>query len=328
MQISITEKQKDDQTNEFPPELPLLPNNFLNSAKGKLSDMTREELEEFCILKIVESIVDRSNLSEIKNKLKTVAQGVDEYRKKVTMLTKQNRDLQVVLKSIQEEQKKSPPGTSIVPLKITRSVGMQVFMEKTSARRKNFGQQLQNPNNTRQGTKSLPGTNSRPQKPPASTQTIPVPRLVPASPAMKSPSTIPLVNQIAPSKPAAAMPNGIKPPSPSQKVAEKRQFNRTMSVTVDLTDDEPPTKVNNRTSPAPPVRVVPSQNLMANPRQPFPTAVSSPRKVYIPISGPQNQAMRPAQTIMLKPVPTPGKSYFAVEHINCHLITIDSLILV
>ncbi|KAJ8715924.1 hypothetical protein PYW08_013209 [Mythimna loreyi] len=304
LQININEKQEDVKPENLASELPLLPGNFLKSAKKNLSDMTREELEEFCILKIVESIVDRSNLSEIKNKLKTVAQGVDEYRKKVMMLTKQNRDLQVVLKSIQEEQKKSLPGTPITPLKITRSVGMQVFMEKSGARRKNLAQ-LQNPANTRQGAKNLPGPNLRPQKPLASTQSIPVPRLVPASPAMKSPSTIPLVNQVTPSKPGTPVPNGVKNPTP-QKAGDKRQHNRIMSVTVDLTDDEPPTKMNNRTSPAPPVRVVPSQNLMANPRQPFPAAVSSPRKVYIPISGPQNQNVRPGQTIMLKTVPTPG----------------------
>lgn len=270
--------------------------------------MTREDLEEFCILKIVESIVDRSNLSEIKNKLKTVAQGIDEYRKKTMTLTKQNRDLQVVLKSIQEEQKKNL-GVPIAPLKITRSVGMQVYMEKTGPRRKNLGQ-LQNTPITR--TKSSQNTNLRPQKPPAtSTQPIPVPRLVPASP-MKTPSTIPMVNQIVPAKTVPPMSNGIKNPSPPQKLAEKRQRNRTLSVTVDLTDDEPPAKVNNRTSPAPPVRLVPSQSLMANPRQSFPQAVSSPRKVYIPISAPQNQNVRAGQTIMLKTVPTPGKSSIVI----------------
>lgn len=308
LDIKVSEKEEAKQTEYLSKELPLLPDNFLKSAKKNLADMTREDLEEFCILKIVESIVDRSNLSEIKNKMKSVAQGIDEYRKKANLLTKQNRDLQVVLKSIQEEQKKITPGMHITPLKITRSVGMQVFMEKTGARRKNLAQ-LQNSTQSRQSPKSLPSTNLRPQKAPAASQAIPVPRLVPATPTMKTPSTIPLVNQINPVKNSTPVTNGIKNPTPPTKGAEKRQFNRAFSMTVDLTDDEPPTnKVNNRTSPAPPVRVVPSQTLMANPRQAFPAAVSSPRKVYIPISGPQNQNIRPGQTIMLKTVPTPGKS--------------------
>nr|XP_021189322.2 activating transcription factor 7-interacting protein 2 [Helicoverpa armigera]XP_021189323.2 activating transcription factor 7-interacting protein 2 [Helicoverpa armigera]XP_021189325.2 activating transcription factor 7-interacting protein 2 [Helicoverpa armigera] len=309
--IKINEKQEDSEP-KLESDAPLIPENFFKTAKKNLSDMTRDELEEFCILKIVESIVDRSNLSEIKNRLKTVAQGIEEYRKKAMMLSKQNRDLQVVLKSIQEEQKKVSPETPITPLKITRSVGMQVYMEKSGARRKNVTQ-LQNPNNNsasnRQNAKTPggPATSGRAPKTPAATQAIPVPRLVPASnnPAMKSPSTIPMVNQTTPTKAATAIPNGVKSPMPAQKVAEKRQHNRILSVTVDLTDDEPPTKVNNRTSPAPPVRVVPSQNLMASPRQPF-ASNSSLRKVYIPISGPQTQGLRPGQTIMVKTVPATG----------------------
>ncbi|CAH1638540.1 unnamed protein product [Spodoptera littoralis] len=313
---NISEKQQEEKLQTIEPALPLIPDNFLKSAKKNIADMTREDLEEFCILKIVESIVDRSSLSDIKQKLKSVAQGVEEYRKKVSMLTKQNLDLQVVLKSIQEEQKKVKPDTPITPLKITRSVGMQVFMEKTAQRRKNITQtqQTQNPNNTtqvmsRQGKVVTPAnTNSpRPQKPQPNNQNIPVPRLVPAnSPAIKSPSSIPLVSQTTPGKTSSPMPNGVKNPSPL-KAGEKRQHSRVTSVTVDLTDDEPPAKVNNRTSPAPPVRVVPSQNLMAAPRQSIPVGVNnSPRKVYIPISGQQNQNIRPGQTIMLKAVGSPG----------------------
>lgn len=316
-EIDISEKQEIEKIQEIEPELPLIPDNFLKSAKKNIADMTREDLEEFCILKIVESIVDRSSLSDIKQKLKTVAQGVEEYRKKVTMLTKQNLDLQVVLKSIQEEQKKVKPDAPITPLKITRSVGMQVYMEKTTPRRKAITQpqQSQSPSNptqvaSRQSGKVMTANTSspRPQKPLPSNQNIPVPRLVPAnSPAIKSPSSIPLVvNQTTPGKTGTPMPNGVKNPSPL-KPGEKRQHSRVMSVTVDLTDDEPPAKVNNRTSPAPPVRVVPSQNLMPASRQSYPVGVNnSPRKVYIPISGQQNQNIRPGQTIMLKAVGSPG----------------------
>ncbi|KAH9638567.1 hypothetical protein HF086_000968 [Spodoptera exigua] len=106
IEIDISEKQQEEKNLKIEPVLPLIPDNFLTSAKKNIADMTREDLEEFCILKIVESIVDRSSLSDIKLKLKSVAQGVEEYRKKITMLTKQNLDLQVVLKSIQEGTEK------------------------------------------------------------------------------------------------------------------------------------------------------------------------------------------------------------------------------
>ncbi|XP_061728216.1 GATA zinc finger domain-containing protein 14-like [Cydia pomonella] len=291
----ISEKTEENML-EAEIKKPLVPENFLKTCKKNLVDMTRDELEEFCILKIVESILDRSNLSEIKNKLKTLTQNLEEYKKKAMMLQKQNRDLQVVFKSVQEDVKKASDAP-IVPLKITRSVGMQVLMsDKTDKRRRpGIGMPNNFVNNNNKQVRNPVAQGPRPQKPP--TQPIPVPRLVPASPAKNSPQ-----QQVNPNKVTSPLPNGVKSVSPVQK-GEKRTHNRMQSVTVDLTDDEPPTKMVNRTGPMPPVRLVPSQNLLAAPRTP---GVNSPRKVYIPISGPQGQNVRPGQTIMLKTVPTPG----------------------
>ncbi|XP_063382236.1 activating transcription factor 7-interacting protein 1 [Cydia fagiglandana] len=293
---NISEKSEE---NKFEAEIkkPLIPENFLKTCKKNLVDMTRDELEEFCVLKIVESILDRSNLSEIKNKLKTLTQNLEEYKKKAMMLQKQNRDLQVVFKSVQEDVKKASDAP-IVPLKITRSVGMQVLMSDKNDKRRRTGIGMPNNfanNNNNKQVRNPVAQGPRPQKPP--TQPIPVPRLVPASPAKSTPQ-----QQVNPNKVTSPLPNGVKSVSPVQK-GEKRTHNRIQSVTVDLTDDEPPTKMVNRTGPMPPVRLVPSQNLLAAPRAP---SVNSPRKVYIPISGPQGQNVRPGQTIMLKTVPTPG----------------------
>ncbi|XP_063363083.1 activating transcription factor 7-interacting protein 1 [Cydia amplana] len=296
----ISEKTEQNKFDKFDAEIkkPLIPENFLKTCKKNLVDMTRDELEEFCVLKIVESILDRSNLSEIKNKLKTLTQNIEEYKKKAMMLQKQNRDLQVVFKSVQEDVKKASDAP-IVPLKITRSVGMQVLMSDKTDKRRRAGIGMPNNNNfvnnNNKQVRNPVAQGPRPQKPP--TQPIPVPRLVPASPAKSTPQ-----QQVNTNKVTSPLPNGVKSVSPVQK-GEKRTHNRMQSVTVDLTDDEPPTKMVNRTGPMPPVRLVPSQNLLAAPRTP---SVNSPRKVYIPISGPQGQNVRPGQTIMLKTVPTPG----------------------
>lgn len=278
--------------------------------------MTRDELEEFCILKIVEGIVDRSNLSEIKTKLKLMAQSIDEYKKKAMMLTKQNRDLQLVLKSVQEEQKKKSD-TAILPLKITRSVGMQVFMnEKPPVRKKNVSNSSMNVNsmNSNKPPSIRPVNQSpRPQKIAANNPQIPVPRLVPAAtnPAVKAPNTLVQANTSnnSPKTLVQSAVNGMKVTSPVQKTAEKRTHNRTQSVTVDLTDDEPPAKVTPRSSPAPPVRLVSPQNLLTRPQ--FTQALNSPRKVYIPISGPQGQNIRPGQAIMIKSA-GPGKLIYVL----------------
>lgn len=299
------EKIAQEPTEEIKTEEPLLPKDLFKSYRKNLTEMTRDDLEEFCILKIVESIIDRSSLTEIKTKLKTMSQTIEEYKQKAKMLTKQNRDLQVVLKSIQEEQKKGGD-SPIVPLKITRSVGMQVLMTDKNARRKVMPTPTPGPS---------PNVNNRParninQSPrqqlpvTATNQQIPVPRLVPATnnaAANKAPNPSQVAATRNTAKPNSSIPNGVRNSPPVPKAAEKR--GRTQSITVDLTDDEPPPKI-----PAPPVRVVPSQNLL-NPRaQMTSNTLANPRKVYIPIGSNHNQNVRPGQTIMLKNVPnTPGK---------------------
>ncbi|KAI5637463.1 fibronectin-III type domain-containing protein [Phthorimaea operculella] len=286
---------------------PIIPPDFFKTYRKNLADMTRDDLEEFCILKIVESIIDRSNLNEIRTKLKTMALNIEEYKKKAMMLTKQNRDLQVVLKSVQEEQKKSTGKQPITPLKITRSVGMQVLMTDKSRRRvmPGPGTGPNASNNNQANNRNVRTPNQSPRNTPQkATNQIPVPRLVPAGMNVGKPVPVAQAN-IAP-KPVAVQ-NGTKNTPPAQK-PEKRTHSRmqsqsSSSVTVDLTDDEPPPKVATKSSPAPPVRLVNQQNLLA-PRQQFAQQVNSPRKVYIPISlnGPQAQTTRPGQTIMLKTV--------------------------
>ncbi|XP_045450723.1 myb-like protein X [Melitaea cinxia] len=315
--LNITEKEPDTPQEENKSvenkltQKPLLPVNFLKSCKKNLADMTRDELEEFCILKIVESVVDRSNLSEIKAQLKNMGQNIEEYKKKAMTISKQNRDLQVVLKSVQEEQKKKSD-VPITPLKITRSVGMQVFMtDKITVRRKStlIGNNSQNnlvPNNSpNRLNKSLSNQSPKTQSNGNNNQQIPVPRLVPANNTNNNKVQAPSMNTAAKAPATVNLPNGIRTSPPAQK-PEKRTHNKMQqgnSVTVDLTDDEPPSKIVQR-NVNPPVRLVSPQNLLAPQRQPFGSNVSSPRKVYIPISGSQNQ-VRAGQTIMLKTVTPP-----------------------
>lgn len=310
---STSPKPKIDQIADETPELttekpkPLIPDNFFKTFKKNLADMTRDDLEEFCILKIVESIIERSNLNDIKSKLKAMALGIDEYKKKAMMLTKQNRDLQVVLKSIQEELKKKS-GTAITPLKITRSVGMQVVMPDKN-RRKALGQNtgvspntnaLTNVNNNTNRPQRNSNQNQRLQKPANTSQNIPVPRLVPATNTNVTNKPAQTTTTTNNAKAATALPNGAKNSPATQKTAEKRTHKSVQSVTVDLTDDEPPAKQTPKNSPVPPVRLVPSQNLLSA-RQQF--SQTSPRKVYIPISG---QNIKPQQTVLI----TPGELIF------------------
>ncbi|VVC92740.1 unnamed protein product, partial [Leptidea sinapis] len=294
-------QETDAKTKRPPSPKELLPVTFLSTCKKNIAEMTRNDLEEFCILKIVESVIGRSNLGEIKSELKNVSHKVEEYKQKVSTLSKQNVDLQVVLKSIQEELKKK--ATPITPLKITRSVGMQVLMTDGLKAKRNTGvKQVKGSNANRRSPKHV---NTAPQQQPQQQQ-IPVPRLVPASNNLMkvNPS---LQQQISVAKPNMTPPlqNGVKNVSSSGQKAEKRPLSKPHgnSVTVDLTDDEPPLKLAPRMNMNQTVRVVPPQNLMPPQRHQFATVINSPRKVYIPISGVQAQNVRPVQTLMLKTIP-------------------------
>lgn len=304
-EINEKDEQLDENIEQKPSSpKPLLPINFLKSCKRNFAEMTREELEEFCVLKIVESVVDRSNLSEMNLQLKAMSQNIEDYKKKTNTLLKQNRDLQVVLKSIQEEQKKNT-GQAIAPLKITRSVGMQVLMIEAPITRKRPMPSNKFPINSPSPAK-LKNQSPKTLKGPANStndQQIPVPRLVPA---VNNASTNNKQLTSSPLATKAQVPNGVRSSPPAIK-PEKRSFNKMQqgnSITVDLTDDEPPSKVVPR-NVAPPVRLVPQQSLLTSQRPQFVNTVNSPRKVYIPISGSQNP-VRPGQTIMLKQVSPHG----------------------
>ncbi|KPJ15404.1 Activating transcription factor 7-interacting protein 1 [Papilio machaon] len=307
---NLDNNKLDSQTNnvkEISSSKPLLSLNFLNSCKKTLSDMTREDLEDFCSMKILESVLDRSNLGDLKVQLKTMAATIEEFKKKTNLLSKQNRDLQVVLKSVQEEQKKSS-GTAVTPLKITRSVGMQVLMtDKSNAKRKNLQMNNSSVLPTQPSHVDKTNRNSSIQKlHKTKNQPIPVPRLVPAANTNNKTSPAAISNIADPGKSPQVPPlvNGVRNSPPVLK-PEKRS--RVQSVTVDLTDDEPPLKLTAKISPAPGVRLVPAQNLLPPQRPQFTPAMTSPRKVYIPISGPQSQNVRPGQAVVLKTVPpSPG----------------------
>ncbi|XP_045486650.1 activating transcription factor 7-interacting protein 2 isoform X2 [Pieris rapae] len=272
-----------------PPVKPLLPTNFLSLCKKNVSEMTRNDLEEFCIMKIVESVVDRGNIGDMKSQLKKMAVSLDDHRNKIKSITKQNQDLQVILRSVQEACRKN---SLVTPLKITRSVGIQVVMAEKSKQKASS----QNNAITTSPAKPVrsPSLQNKSKQNTTPTQNIPVPRLVPAK---SSPSNI-VQNQTPNNKvPINVQPTSLRPAAPRP---EKRPFSKsqTGSDTVDLTDDEPPNKVVTRPGNQA-VRVISPQNLMPPQRVPM---VNSPRKVYIPIGSGQVANIRPTQQgYMVKP---------------------------
>ncbi|XP_021929406.1 uncharacterized protein LOC110834501 isoform X3 [Zootermopsis nevadensis] len=110
-----------EQTQKLNP-MPFMRDLHVNLIK-KLS---RNELEEFVVQKLCESVTDRCTLGDLRQKCQSLEQLVDQWRKKAQQLQKQNRDMDVVMKRCISDvrAKKERP----IPVKITRSVGLQVHM--------------------------------------------------------------------------------------------------------------------------------------------------------------------------------------------------------
>ncbi|KAF5285987.1 hypothetical protein FQR65_LT12984 [Abscondita terminalis] len=95
--------------------------------KKKLKKLTREDLEQFCLLKMCEAICHKSEIGELRHQLGVHEQMVDMWRKEAAQLTKQARDLEIVNKRLLHEVRlKNERDKPLIPVKITRSVGLQV----------------------------------------------------------------------------------------------------------------------------------------------------------------------------------------------------------
>lgn len=104
---------------------PIIPLNFMKTFKTSLERMTRDDLEEYCVVKIVETIMKRSDLSKAEAMIKAQMKSNDALRKKIAYMSKQQKDLEVVMKSLCSEHRKRKE-EFIEPVKISRSVGFQV----------------------------------------------------------------------------------------------------------------------------------------------------------------------------------------------------------
>ncbi|CAG9763174.1 unnamed protein product [Ceutorhynchus assimilis] len=91
--------------------------------------LTRSNLEEICLQKICEAVVLKTSNGQLHDTIRKHEEALAAFRKDINQMNKQYRDLDIVhkkllaeLKTLKEEKIAKP----LVPLKITRSVGLQV----------------------------------------------------------------------------------------------------------------------------------------------------------------------------------------------------------
>lgn len=98
---------------------------FRRSAKEKLPKLKQEELEELLIQKIVEAIAMRGEIGRLREQAKISEKNQEATRTRCQQLAKQIKDFEMVLNRNMADRRANND-KPVVPIKINRSVGLQV----------------------------------------------------------------------------------------------------------------------------------------------------------------------------------------------------------
>ncbi|XP_058126305.1 activating transcription factor 7-interacting protein 1 [Anopheles ziemanni] len=116
---------KEDDVAQKPPDVKPLAMEFMKMFGKPLPKMSRDDLEEFVMLKVCEAVVYKSQLGEERKRLDKLETVMLKYRQRLKDMHKQYCDLLVVHeRAVQDLQKRA--NRFVVPVKITRAVGLQV----------------------------------------------------------------------------------------------------------------------------------------------------------------------------------------------------------
>ena len=109
--------------------------------KKVLKRMTRRDLEDMIQSKMVEILTNRSEIGDLRQKVDSYQKTVEKWQARAQALSKQCTDLGTVMKKYITDKKNKPGGSRVVPVKVTRSVGLQV-MTADQKQRQQLKQQL------------------------------------------------------------------------------------------------------------------------------------------------------------------------------------------
>ncbi|XP_018350194.1 PREDICTED: activating transcription factor 7-interacting protein 1-like isoform X2 [Trachymyrmex septentrionalis] len=118
--MNINSEEKKDVT-----QLSFIEKFFRRDIKEKLPKLTQEELEELLIQKIVETIAMRSEIGQLREQARISEKYQEITRTRMEQLMKQVKDFETVLDR-NKSDRRANPNKSIAPIKINRSVGLQV----------------------------------------------------------------------------------------------------------------------------------------------------------------------------------------------------------
>jgi len=123
--------------------------------KKIIKKMTRKELEDLIQTKMIELITNKSEIGELRKKVDSYQAKVEKWQQRAQALSKQCTDLGTVMKKYITDSKNKPKD-KVTPVKITRSVGLQVVtadQRKIQLQRQQLLQQQQKAAGARIATK-------------------------------------------------------------------------------------------------------------------------------------------------------------------------------
>ncbi|GAB1866139.1 Activating transcription factor 7-interacting protein 1 [Camponotus japonicus] len=120
VKMSIKSEEKNDIT-----KLAFVEKFFQRDMKEKLPKLTQEELEELLIQKIAETITMRSEIGQLREQARISEKYQEVMRTKLQQLTKQVKDFEMVVNR-NTIDRRTNPDKPVAPIKINRSVGLQV----------------------------------------------------------------------------------------------------------------------------------------------------------------------------------------------------------
>lgn len=102
---------------------------FVRNFQKSFHTMTRSDMEEFVLQKVVEAIVNKSEIAELRKTVEEQEIALNTFCSKITHLNKQFRDLEMThLKLVGDLQTHN--GQIVTPIRIMRTVGLQVNMNQ------------------------------------------------------------------------------------------------------------------------------------------------------------------------------------------------------
>lgn len=99
-----------------------------------LQKLSKKGLEEYVLQKISEAINHTTRLAEMAEEIKMKDIALETMRTKFLSISKQVTDLDIVQSRISSEMRKVNDPREVVPVKITRSVGLQVSLQPLKAK--------------------------------------------------------------------------------------------------------------------------------------------------------------------------------------------------